>query len=44
MNQSRMNTCKEPLDKNFLQDDMEEWVVDLKKVYDIYQDMLRMKI
>jgi hypothetical protein len=38
-----MNNCNEPLNQNFLQDDMEEWVVDLKKVYDICQDMLRMK-
>jgi hypothetical protein len=38
-----MNHNKEPQNQNFLQDDIEEWVVDLKKVYDICQDMLRMK-
>ena len=36
-----MNLINEPSIQNLMQEDMEEWVIDLKRVYDIYHKMLK---
>jgi Fe-S cluster biosynthesis and repair protein YggX len=41
INQSRMNLCNEPQNQILLKDEIEEWVVDVKRVYDIYHKLLK---
>ncbi len=37
----KINLKNQPLDLEYIEDSEEEWVTDLKYVYDVYQNMKR---